>query len=198
MSCWFPMYINTNQSLVYMSLPSWAFLPPHTPSHPSGLSQSARLSSRSYTAASHQLSILHMHACMLSCFSHVRLCATLCTAAHQAPLSTGLSRQEYWSGLPFPSPILHMVIYIFQCYSLNLSHLLLPLLCPKVCSLCFYSCPANRFKSIFLVYFTGICTRHESTLEHFHPMLQLPPLCAPTAAFSTHYLLLDSLFWILP
>ena len=25
-------------------------------------------------------------------------------AAHQAPLSTGLSRQEYWSGLPFPSP----------------------------------------------------------------------------------------------
>ena len=112
-----------------------------------------------------------MHACMLSHFSHVRLCATLWTAAHQAPLSTGLSRQEYWSGLPFPSPILHMVIYIFQCYSLNLSHLLLPLLCPKVCSLCFYSCPANRFKSIFLVYFTGICTCHESTLEHFHPML---------------------------
>ena len=28
-------------------------------------------------------------------------CATLWTAAHQAPLSTGFSRQEYWSGLPF-------------------------------------------------------------------------------------------------
>ena len=26
------------------------------------------------------------------------------TVAHQAPLSTGFSRQEYWSGLPFPSP----------------------------------------------------------------------------------------------
>ena len=26
------------------------------------------------------------------------------TAAHQAPLSVGLSRQEYWCGLPFPSP----------------------------------------------------------------------------------------------
>ena len=26
------------------------------------------------------------------------------TAAHQAPLSMGFSRQEYWSGLPFPSP----------------------------------------------------------------------------------------------
>ena len=41
---------------------------------------------------------------LLSCFSRVRLCATLRTAAHQAPLSTGFSRQEYWSGLPFPSP----------------------------------------------------------------------------------------------
>ena len=26
------------------------------------------------------------------------------TVAHQAPLSKGFSRQEYWSGLPFPSP----------------------------------------------------------------------------------------------
>ena len=42
---------------------------------------------------------------MLSSFSRVRLCATLWIAAHQAPLSTGFSRQEYWSGLPFPSPI---------------------------------------------------------------------------------------------
>ena len=37
-------------------------------------------------------------------FSRVQLCATLWTAAHQAPLSTAFSRQEYWSGLPFPSP----------------------------------------------------------------------------------------------
>ena len=29
--------------------------------------------------------------------------ATSCTVAHQAPLSMGFSRQEYWSGLPFPS-----------------------------------------------------------------------------------------------
>ena len=36
-------------------------------------------------------------------FSHVRLFATW-TVAYQASLSTGLSRQEYWSGLPFPSP----------------------------------------------------------------------------------------------
>ena len=30
--------------------------------------------------------------------------ATPWTVAHQAPLSMGFSRQEYWSGLPFPSP----------------------------------------------------------------------------------------------
>ena len=37
-------------------------------------------------------------------FSHVRLFATSWIVAHQAPLSMGFSRQEYWSGLPFPSP----------------------------------------------------------------------------------------------
>ena len=45
-----------------------------------------------------------MYVCMLSRFSHVQLFATLWTVAHQAPLSKGFSRQEYWSGLPCPSP----------------------------------------------------------------------------------------------
>ena len=36
--------------------------------------------------------------------SHVRVFATPWMVAYQAPLSTGFSRQEYWSGLPFPSP----------------------------------------------------------------------------------------------
>ena len=38
----------------------------------------------------------------------LQLCPTLCdsmTVAHQAPLSLGFSRQEHWSGLPFPSPV---------------------------------------------------------------------------------------------
>ena len=39
---------------------------------------------------------------MLSRFSHVRLFATLRTVVHQAPLSMGFSRQDYWSGLPCP------------------------------------------------------------------------------------------------
>ena len=41
---------------------------------------------------------------LLSHFSHVRLCATPETEAHQAPLSMGFSRQEHWSGLPCPLP----------------------------------------------------------------------------------------------
>ena len=39
---------------------------------------------------------------VLNCFSRVRLFATLWTIACQGPLSMGFSRQEYWSGLPFP------------------------------------------------------------------------------------------------
>ena len=42
---------------------------------------------------------------LLSRFSHVWLCVTPQTAAHQAPLSLGFSRQEHRSGLPFPSPM---------------------------------------------------------------------------------------------
>ena len=42
---------------------------------------------------------------LLSRLSRVQLCATPEMAAHQAPPSLGLSRQEHWSGLPFPSPM---------------------------------------------------------------------------------------------
>ena len=42
---------------------------------------------------------------LLSGFNHVRLCATPKTAAPQAPPSLRFSRQEHWSGLPFPSPM---------------------------------------------------------------------------------------------
>ena len=51
---------------------------------------------------------------LLSHFSRVQLCATPQTTAHQAPLSLGFSRQEYWSGLPFPSP---MHARMLSCFS---------------------------------------------------------------------------------
>ena len=44
------------------------------------------------------------HVCVLSLFSRVRLFVTPWTVAGQASLSTGFSRQEYWSGLPCPPP----------------------------------------------------------------------------------------------
>ena len=43
-------------------------------------------------------------ACMLSCFNHVQLFMTSWTVTHQAPLSMGFSRQEYWSELSCPPP----------------------------------------------------------------------------------------------
>ena len=49
--------------------------------------------------------------------SRVRLFATPWTAAHQAPLSMGFSRQEYWSGVPLPSPIAFYSSTIWVIYA---------------------------------------------------------------------------------
>ena len=45
---------------------------------------------------------------LLSHFSRVQLCVTPWTAAYQAPPSMGFCRQEYWSGVPLPSPTLSL------------------------------------------------------------------------------------------
>ena len=45
-----------------------------------------------------------MFVSMLSCFSRVQLFVTSWTKVHQAPLSMGLFRQEYWCGLPYTPP----------------------------------------------------------------------------------------------
>ena len=47
----------------------------------------------------------HVHCEVVKSLSHVQLFVTLWTVARQATLSMKFSRQEYWSGLPFPSPI---------------------------------------------------------------------------------------------
>ena len=52
---------------------------------------------------------------LLSHFSCVQLCATPQMTTHQAPLSLGFSRQEYWSGLPFPSPMHTCMLSRFSC-----------------------------------------------------------------------------------
>ena len=61
-------------------------------------------------AAEHQIRVtpcVCVCVCVYVCvclLSHVRLSAAPCTVARQAPLSMEFSRQEHWSGLPFPSP----------------------------------------------------------------------------------------------
>ena len=45
---------------------------------------------------------VHICACVQRCFSRVQLFVTLWTVASQVPLSMGFSRQEYWSGFPYP------------------------------------------------------------------------------------------------
>ena len=52
-----------------------------------------------------KLTLLHeKHGSEVKSLSRVQLFSTPWTVAHQAPPSMGFSRQEYWSGLPFPSP----------------------------------------------------------------------------------------------
>ena len=53
-----------------------------------------------YFLFSHSL----FHCGISRCIEYSCLCCTVWPVAHQAPLSMGFSRQEYWSGLPFPSP----------------------------------------------------------------------------------------------
>ena len=77
----------------------------------------------------------------LKSLSHVRLFATPWTAAYQAPLSMGFSRQENWSGVPLPSPTEYLMVlcmeWLFNKYlfifnlkaQININYLLYSLIC---------------------------------------------------------------------
>ena len=54
--------------------------------------------------------------------SLVRLLATPWTAAHQAPPSMGFSSQEYWSGVPLPSPKKHILCWPLTFASVSLQN----------------------------------------------------------------------------
>ena len=91
MFCYFQLYSKVNQLYVYM-YPLFLGFPSHV-GHQEHQIEFRVLYSR--------VSLL----LLLRRISRVRLCATPQTAAHQAPLSLGFSRQEPWSGLPLPSPM---------------------------------------------------------------------------------------------
>ena len=87
--------------------------------------------------------------CVLSRFGRVQLCATLWTVASQAPLFMGFSRQEYWSGLPCPSPedLPDPAIEPASLTSPALAAASLPLESPKKLPL---TCRTSQFCSFFL------------------------------------------------
>ena len=115
---------------------------------------------------------------LLSRFSHVRLCATPQTAAHQAPPSLGFSRQEYWSGVPLPSPysMLHVAFYYIQYIYIIYSDQIRP-----VAQSCLTLCdPINRSTPVLPVHHQ----LPEFTQTHVHRVsdaIQLShPLSSPS------------------
>ena len=118
---------------------------------------------------------------LLSRFSRVQLCATPKTAAHQAPLSLGFSRQEYWSGLPFPSPKYSIVVpvwkkcfrsldfYISLLWGRNSMFLCLSSL---VCNMevqiwLFYNLINDKFLEIMGLFTKNICVRYSDFVVEF-------------------------------
>ena len=104
---------------------------------------------------------------LLSLFRRVRLCATPYTAAHQAPPSLGFSRQEHWSGLPFPSPMLesekwkwsHSVVSdSSRPHELQPTRLLHPWVALN------YICKKNWFRSFQKEKFLWLCSFSNHTL----------------------------------
>ena len=82
---------------------------PSSPSGESGVGRSVFLKNSFYRIYDYRRKVPGtVHACVCVCvlsrFSHIWLFVIPWTVAHQAPLSMGFSRQEYWSGLPYPPP----------------------------------------------------------------------------------------------
>ena len=95
-----PNSISHNRNCPFVILWQYLFLLFNIPTHLSPLFHKSR------TKLSWKIKTfppMHMSRIQKS-LSRVRLFATPWSVVHQAPLSMGFSRQEYWSGLPFPSP----------------------------------------------------------------------------------------------
>ena len=103
----FPLAVSFTHGSVCASTLLSAFVPPSFPASP--CPQACPLCLHLYPCPVNRfistIFLDSMLLLLLSRFSRVRLCATPEMAAHQAPPSLGFSRQEHWSGLPFPSPM---------------------------------------------------------------------------------------------
>ena len=97
-----PLNLNCSFTQVFISWPDYTFQSIHNnhlPFFPSLILHPTLFFPAFWVSVGFLLLLL------LGRFSRVRLCATSYMAAHQAPPSLGFSRQEHWSGLPFPSPM---------------------------------------------------------------------------------------------
>ena len=81
--------------------------------------------------------------------SHVQLFTTFWTIAHQAPLSMGFSRQEYWRGLPFPAPGDLPVPGIEPAFLASPALCVCALLCLTLCNPMNCSLPGSSIHGIF-------------------------------------------------
>ena len=131
---WFFKDILTRHS-VSSALSSWTRYPPHRPptihattttkslqscpilcdptdSSPPGSAVPGILQARTLEWVAISFSNAWKRKVKVKSLSRVRLLATPWTAAYQAPLSMGFSRQEYWSGLPLPSPTIHAMAWL--------------------------------------------------------------------------------------
>ena len=102
------------------SLQSWPTLCDPIDSSPPGSPVPGILQARTLEWAAISFSNAWKWKVKVKPFSRVRLLATPWTAAYQAPPSMGFSRQEYWSGVPLPSPytMLGHVNYIMLNFTL--------------------------------------------------------------------------------
>ena len=104
--------------------------------------------------------------------------------------------------------MLHMALYMFQCYSLKSSHLLPLQLCPKICSLCLHlhCCPisVSSFEDYFLrERFYYFCEEDECTRCNYELELNLPSIFIPKRIRDHHsppppfiYILLGNGDWL--
>ena len=93
-----------SQSFILLADTTFLFHFPLLLKYSKFINNNATLPASNLSCPSSQFFIAH-DPLLPSHLSRVRLCATPQTAAHQAPPSLGLSRQQYWSAVPFPSPV---------------------------------------------------------------------------------------------
>ena len=105
---------------------------------------------------------------VLSCSSHVRLFVTPCTVAYRAPLSMGLSRQEYWSGLPCPPPYIHISDYNRLNSGKDLCN-----------TACYYVTRNCQSKLSVCAHLNEYVKAQSVNLPHYYPHLPTPNLITP-------------------